>query len=106
VTGEVGRGEWRRVFEDLYEGLANVQTETGKPGWLAHESGWMLNAVNRHRARLELGPALMSEIDRAEQTALGHSDYTKKWAIACADLALTPTPAAPSEGAAGTEVGL
>jgi hypothetical protein len=53
--------------------------------------------VNAARAEAGLPAALLGELIRAEQQAVGHSDYTSKYALYCAELAqetpVTETPA-------------
>lgn len=54
--------------------------------WIAAEHDAMRNLVND--LRVERGLPLIDprHIARAEQMAAGHSDYTKKYALYCADL--------------------
>ena len=60
--------------------------------WVTYELRGMFGAVNEMRTA-----AGMPEIDypsfcRVERLALGHSDYTTKWATYCAELATGRTP--------------
>jgi hypothetical protein len=88
---------WRVAFEALRDVLTQAQSvrdlrrgddETGRPAWIGHETRVMLNEVNRLRRLFGKGPVVEAHINRAEQGALGHVDYSTKWAIACADLVI------------------
>lgn len=48
----------------------------------------MHQAVNKARADRGLPSVSLAEVARVEQQAFGHSDYTKKFALYCAELAL------------------
>lgn len=56
--------------------------------WIIYERHVMLDAVNR--ARLEQGRSIITEEDviQVERSALGHCDYSRKFALYCAELAL------------------
>ncbi len=58
--------------------------------WAIHEREVMLGAVNRLRAGIdaELPPVTMAEVERADQLACGHVDYSRKFAWGCAELVL------------------
>jgi hypothetical protein len=58
--------------------------------WAVHEREVMLGAVNRLRAGIdaELPPVTMVEVERADQMACGHVDYSLKFAWGCAELVL------------------
>lgn len=56
--------------------------------WVAKERIAMLNAVNDIRAERGVSLLRLDDIARVEQMASGHSDYTKKFALYCAELAL------------------
>ena len=84
------------AFERLHETLVNAQAfrgllnerplEDGKPAWVAVERGAMHAAVNRLRDRVGLPGVDPELVERAESMAAGHVDYTKKYALYCADL--------------------
>lgn len=57
-------------------------------GWIAAERRVMLDEVNEHRALLGKPPVDAAAIERVERWALGHSDYSSKFALYCAELAL------------------
>lgn len=69
---------------DRYEGLE----------WIDHERRAMtLHVLDEFRYR-GLNPAGVREaVERAEQSACGHSDYGKKLAIGCADIVVTAAKA-------------
>jgi hypothetical protein len=54
--------------------------------WIAAEHNAMRNAVNDLRVERGLPVIDPMLIARAEQSAAGHVDYTKKYALYCADL--------------------
>ncbi|MBI0293270.1 hypothetical protein JBE04_01845 [Streptomyces sp. PRKS01-29] len=54
--------------------------------WARFERNAMWEEVNRLRGERGLPPALLSSIVTAEQQSVGHSDYTKKFALYCAEL--------------------
>ena len=64
--------------------------ETGKPEleWITKEREFMLQQVNIERAGLHKNKKSMADIRRVETMAMGHSDYTRKFAIYCAELVL------------------
>ncbi|MEU6718268.1 hypothetical protein ABZ897_42950 [Nonomuraea sp. NPDC046802] len=57
------------------------------PGWVIDEAGRMLTLVNRLRAESGRQPAALEHELRIEESAHG-SDYTAKYALRCAFLAL------------------
>ena len=58
--------------------------------WAVHEREVMLDAVNRLRAGIDPGLPLvaMAEVERADQSAAGHVDYSRKFAWGCAEMVL------------------
>lgn len=54
--------------------------------WIAAEHNAMLRAVDELRAARGLPQIDRMFVARAEQMAAGHVDYTKKYALYCADL--------------------
>lgn len=54
--------------------------------WIAAEHNAMRNAVNDLRVERGLPVIFGDRIARVEQMAAGHSDYTKKYALYCADI--------------------
>lgn len=56
--------------------------------WVTYERLQMLSAVNIERAKRGLSLLTAEDIQRVEQMALGHSDYSLKFALYCMELAL------------------
>jgi hypothetical protein len=83
------------MYERMYATLTAAQTERpqrqdmvgDEPEWVVYERDTMWEEVNAARAERGLGPALLTDILHAEQQAVGHSDYTTKYALHCAELA-------------------
>lgn len=63
--------------------------------WIAAERNVMLVATNEWRALLNKPPVTVAQIERVEQWACGHSDYSEKFALYCAELALDCGPGSP-----------
>ena len=59
----------------------------GEVEWVTHEREVMQAAVNAERRKANLPPLPMDMIRRVEETAMGHSDYTRKFALYCFQLA-------------------
>lgn len=86
--------DWHDIYIDLKEALATAQLDRrlrdemvgGEPAWVLHERQAMTDRVNALRARRGVGPVSMTAVEAKERLACGHSDYTTKWAIGCADL--------------------
>lgn len=57
-------------------------------GWIAAERALMLRETNECRAGLGKPPIGIERIMRVERMAVGHSDYSSKFALYCAELAL------------------
>jgi hypothetical protein len=55
-------------------------------GWIDHERVMMLKAVNLLRAGSD--PVTLAQIEHVETMACGHSDYARKFALYCAELAV------------------
>jgi hypothetical protein len=62
--------------------------------WVAYERGVMHEEVNRVRRERGLDPVPLAAVERAEGLAVGHVDYSRKFALNCALLALGVTDAA------------
>ncbi|WP_327066817.1 hypothetical protein [Kitasatospora sp. NBC_01302] len=81
----------RDRFRDI---LATAQAERhlredvidGELEWVAHERTTMHRAVNKARAELGKQPLPISAVEAVEQQAVGHSDYSSKYAPYCAEL--------------------
>jgi hypothetical protein len=90
-----------RLADDFFRGLeeqCKLRKERGKFGhdengkpeveWITKEREFMLQQVNIERAGLHKPAKTMADIRRVETMAMGHSDYTRKFAIYCAELVL------------------
>ena len=85
----------RALYEQMHAVLVAAQAERpqrqamvgDEPEWVRYERDTMWQAVNAARADHGLPPALLTDILRAENSAVGHSDYTAKYALYCAELA-------------------
>ncbi|MGE7438012.1 spore germination YkwD domain-containing protein [Kitasatospora sp. NPDC001175] len=83
-----------KLFDEMRAILTRAQEERphrqgfvdGELDWVLFERATMLAAVNQARAEHGLLPVPMESIARAEQQAVGHSDYFKKFALYCAEL--------------------
>ncbi|WP_311879127.1 hypothetical protein [Microbacterium forte] len=92
---------WHQAYLSLLETLRTAQQERDRRmdfvraddgsqelGWVIFERGRMLDAVNKLRDQSNAAPVDLDDVVRAETSACGHSDYTSKFAIRCADLVL------------------
>lgn len=87
----------RAQSERLARGGWTDQEGTPLPEWVPHaEPGWvlferqvMVDAVNRVRRNAGLPESSRADVERAERQAVGHSDYTAKFALYCTELALS-----------------
>ena len=91
------------AFHELHRVLVAAQERRraltgfidGEAEWVVYERIVMHAAPNLIRERAGKPDVPMAAIRRAEQSACGHSDYTKKFALGCAELATRderPTP--------------
>jgi hypothetical protein len=89
----------RPMYDRMHAVLTAAQTERpqrqdllgDEPGWVRYERDVMWREVNAARAEAGLPAALLGDLIRAEQQAVGHSDYTSKYALYCAELATKET---------------
>ena len=56
--------------------------------WIIYERNVMLNTVNTVRLQNDLLPVSIYDIKCIEKHAIGHIDYSSKFALYCAELAL------------------
>lgn len=54
--------------------------------WVMFERQTMFDAVNNGRGILGMSPVSMAQVCKAESNACGHSDYTHKFALYCAEV--------------------
>lgn len=88
------------IHEDLQRRLAEAQADrvnrpefvNGEPEWVFHERRVMLSWTNTYRLINGLPDVGIEEIERVERMACGHSDYTSKFALYCAELAMGERP--------------
>ena len=80
-------------YKPVYEVIrAKLVLETERrPGraleeWILAERKCVLHEVNHQRRLLAYAPVKIEDVERAERTACGHSDYVSKYAHAAADL--------------------
>jgi hypothetical protein len=60
------------------------------PGWIENERKLMLKIVNEARQQHGREPVALTDIERVEQMAVGHSDYAHKFTLYCAELTENP----------------
>lgn len=63
--------------------------------WIAAERQVMFEATNAERRARHLPPVTPADIERIERWACGHSDYSSKFALYCAELAIGEVPGKP-----------
>lgn len=74
-------------FLELLNVLETAQKERGTDlTWIVYERRMMWQAVNRMRRGRGKSPLSMDEVERVERLAVGHTDYTPKFARYCAEL--------------------
>lgn len=82
------------MYTRFHDALIRAQQErldrqdivNGEVEWVTYERTVMLNAVNEARAERGYQPIDIAAIERVENKAAGHFDYTKKWALYCTEL--------------------
>lgn len=87
--------DWRGAYDRIHDVLVAAQAERDQrpyPGWHEHEKAVLLEIVNEIRASRGLPGVGSDAIDRAEQMASGHIDYTSKCCIYAADLTVGLPP--------------
>jgi hypothetical protein len=81
-------------FNDYHAKLIDAQRsrefmpiqDMDTPYWNMYEKLLMWKLVNQTRNALDKDLVPFSDIERIEQSAAGHIDYTKKFALYCAEL--------------------
>lgn len=74
--------EERPQRPDLINGPDGPECE-----WAVYERARMYETVNAIRAERGLAPVPVEDVTRVERLAVGHSDYSRKFALYCAELA-------------------
>lgn len=78
-------------FLELLRVLETAQAERGRDlSWIVYERRMMWQAVNRLRRDRGKSALTLEDIERVEKSAVGHADYTNKFAFYCAALVATP----------------
>lgn len=65
---------------------AREYVTSGELGWVIYERETMHQAVNEARAEAGKQPLTVDQIEQVESEADGHSDYSRKFALYCAEL--------------------
>lgn len=79
----------RALRDSFLATLTKTQRERSlRPDWVLHERRVMRDAVNAVRIDAGLAPVAIAAVERVETMAVGHSDYSSKFALYCAELAL------------------
>lgn len=87
-----------RIRDAILNALSIQQAKRGQydhDGWIAAERKVMLDETNEWRALLGKPPVTEDAVRHVEQWACGHSDYSNKFALYCAELTLGCGPGAP-----------
>lgn len=58
----------------------------GELAWVVFEREQMFKVVNEERSKLGLSPIGIEAVRRVESSAVGHSDYWRKFTLYCAGL--------------------
>lgn len=79
--------------------LAQLTEEQDKRGqdlsWIEREEQFMFDLVNDERTRRGLSPIALEHVLMRARWATGHVDYSSKFALYCAELALGLTDRGP-----------
>lgn len=83
----------RKIADAL---CAEAQHRKGKPleVWQLNEAKAVHGAVSKVAEAHQLRVPSLSEVQKAEATAVGHADYTNKWALYAFELTESPRPSA------------
>ena len=87
---------YKSVFEAILSKLeaeTHLREKRALDVWICEERACVQREINHQRAFLGKPPVSIDDVERAERTALGHSDYTRKFAHAAADLVFNDWPA-------------
>lgn len=82
--------ELRETLDEAQKGRSarSGVSPTGEPEWITHERAMMLDAtialLIRHQLPID-ADGTAKAVTQAEENASGHSDYTQKWALGCAE---------------------
>lgn len=85
----IGYREWIHLRDELLEVLTKLQEERPRrKDWVEFERQSMFHAVNSRRILMSKKVVSMDDFMKAERLAVGHSDYSSKFALYCAELVL------------------
>ena len=78
----------RALHRHMLDVLSAAQSDRSRRAdWVAYEQQVMFVAVNEERRVRRLPPVFIDDILRVERMAVGHVDYSTKFALYCAELA-------------------
>lgn len=88
--------ERQKVIEDFRKRLEAIQSQRhlrpieslDAPSWISFEIQFMWGVINEYRFAQHKTLIAYSKVADADRLAAGHSDYTSKFALYCADLAV------------------
>ncbi len=63
-----------------------------EPGWIVYERQVMFDEVNRLRGTRGRAPVTLKDVMKVEGCASGHVDYSRKYALYCAEIVLGESP--------------
>ena len=72
--------------------LVPVEGDWPEAGWIRFERDTMLSSVNRERASRGKALVTAGDILKVERIACGHSDYSSKFALYCAEIIMGTSP--------------
>jgi len=81
--------DFLRVLNDAQKHRPEKSKRVGDElEWVIYEREVMLQAINAVRLQRKRPRITVEELHRVEETAVGHTDYSQKFALYCAQLAL------------------
>jgi hypothetical protein len=80
------RDETHFELEQVLLDEAKMRSKKRTEEWILDERRAMLDAVNSRRAHLGKLPVPVTDVERVERQAVGHSDYAHKFALYCTEL--------------------
>ncbi len=88
-NGYTYRNKLHHSFHELLS--AEAEKRDQRKDWIVAERTAMWEAVNRHRTQLGKESLTIEDVERVEQSAVGHTDYATKYALYCTELVeITP----------------
>lgn len=88
--------DWQSLIKKFLNILMVAQTFRDQKGqwiddeleWVTYERQVMFDTTNKERADRSLPPVTIDDIKRVEGWASGHIDYSRKFALYCAELSI------------------